>query len=97
MSIRCTLFLTLTIRLDTTAEFRHGTIIGVCAGFLQGMESEMLSLTGAYVDGVASWESAWPVAGATDEGNMTLDNSAIAGANAHGKGYMIGKQCLRSE
>jgi glucan endo-1,3-alpha-glucosidase len=45
---------------------------------------------GPMVDGLFSWESTWPVIDATDDGNITLDVTVMAGATAQNKPYMIG-------
>ena len=44
---------------------------------------------GGVVDGVFSWESAWPYVGATNAGSVDLDKTVIAGTNQHGKSYMM--------
>jgi glucan endo-1,3-alpha-glucosidase len=49
------------------------------------------SYWGGVIDGVFSWESAWPVAGAGNEGDVTQDNTVVAGCVAHKKTYMIRK------
>lgn len=46
---------------------------------------------GGIVDGVFSWESAWPQVGATNAGDVSLDNAVIAGTSSHGKTYMMRK------
>lgn len=50
------------------------------------------SYWGGVVDGLFSWESTWPNVGATNDGDVTLDTTVSAGAVAHDKTYMIGKQ-----
>ena len=64
------------------------------------------SYWGPHVDGLFSWESAWPVVGATDDGSVThpdsgsgpsnsaqgSDVTVMKGATAHSKPYMI-REC----
>ena len=47
------------------------------------------SYWGNVIDGAFSWESAWPYAGDTNAGDVSLDETVIAGTSSHGKGYMI--------
>lgn len=49
---------------------------------------------GALVEGLFSWESAWPQVGdgsSSSCGSMSPDMPVIDGASSHSKGYMIGK------
>lgn len=48
---------------------------------------------GDVVDGVFSWEAAWPKragVGGAFPGDIGLDKTVLAGAQAHGKSYMMG-------
>lgn len=47
------------------------------------------SYWGDIVDGVFSWESAWPLVGASNAGDISLDEAVIAGTTSHGKTYMM--------
>ncbi|EHL00387.1 putative Glucan endo-1,3-alpha-glucosidase agn1 [Glarea lozoyensis 74030] len=46
---------------------------------------------GSNVEGVFSWDSAWPsgIAGSLSEGDISVDKTVMAGASARGKGYMM--------
>lgn len=49
---------------------------------------------GGLVDGLFSWESAWPEVGdgnSADCGSMSPDMPVIDGASSHSKSYMVGK------
>lgn len=49
---------------------------------------------GGIVEGLFSWESAWPVVGdgsSSSCGSMSPDMPVIDGASSHSKSYMIGK------
>ena len=49
---------------------------------------------GDLVDGLFSWESAWPVVGdgsSSDSGSMSPDMPVIDGASSNSKSYMVGK------
>lgn len=51
------------------------------------------SYWGNLVDGLFSWESAWPLVGDTDPsaiGDVSSDMPVMQGAYSHNKGYMIG-------
>lgn len=50
---------------------------------------------GSVVDGFFSWESTWPQAGGTNDGDVTLDKAVAAEAVAHQKSYMIGPPARR--
>jgi glucan endo-1,3-alpha-glucosidase len=47
---------------------------------------------GSNVEGLFSWDSAWPagVAGSLSEGDISPDVNVMAGTTAHSKGYMMG-------
>ncbi|KAM0470410.1 hypothetical protein ACHAPX_009940 [Trichoderma viride] len=45
---------------------------------------------GDVVDGLFSWESTWPLPGATNDGDISRDQIVINGAKAHNKSYMMG-------
>ncbi|CAM1506137.1 Fc.00g057780.m01.CDS01 [Cosmosporella sp. VM-42] len=47
------------------------------------------SYWGGVVDGVFSWESAWPNVGNTNAGDISLDQTVVAGTKSHGKSYMM--------
>lgn len=51
------------------------------------------SYWGDLVDGLFSWEAAWPAVGdgsTSDAGSMSPDMDVIDGAEANSKDYMIG-------
>ena len=51
------------------------------------------SYWGDLVDGLFSWEAAWPAVGNTDMsaiGDLGLDMPVMQATTAHDKGYMIG-------
>lgn len=50
---------------------------------------------GSVVDGLFSWESAWPNVGASNVGDVSLDNTVIAGTSARGKTYMMAVSALQ--
>lgn len=48
---------------------------------------------GPIVDGIFSWESAWPERngfGGVSIGDVSVDEKPLAGAHAHNKAYMMG-------
>ncbi|KAM0516986.1 hypothetical protein ACHAPE_005098 [Trichoderma viride] len=45
---------------------------------------------GGVVDGLFSWESTWPLPGATNDGDISRDQIVINGTKAHNKSYMMG-------
>jgi glucan endo-1,3-alpha-glucosidase len=44
---------------------------------------------GSVIDGVFSWETAWPGAGSSGEGDVSQDSVILKGTKAHSKSYMI--------
>ncbi|KAF2802300.1 uncharacterized protein BDZ99DRAFT_527667 [Mytilinidion resinicola] len=57
---------------------------------------------GPPIDGVFGWESAWPVEGATNQADVSIDNQVMGGSSkypngtvGHGKTYMIGLSLLQ--
>jgi hypothetical protein len=56
------------------------------------------SYWGSVVDGIFSWESAWPQTGSSGEhyaGDVSVDVPVLAGAHSHSKQYMIGLSALQ--
>lgn len=47
---------------------------------------------GSNIEGLFSWDSAWPsgISGSLGEGDISPDVNVMAGTAAHGKGYMMG-------
>lgn len=60
--------------------------------------SDWWSTWGDLVDGVFSWEAAWPVVGdgsSSDAGSMSPDMPVIDGAQSNNKAYMVGLSTLQ--
>jgi len=52
------------------------------------------------LDGLFSWEAAWPMLGGYGgnyPGDISPDQPVIAGAQQHGKGYMIGGSIFKAK
>ncbi len=57
------------------------------------MSTQWWSYWGGLVDGLFSWEAAWPAVGDTDlssVGDVSLDMPVMGASSVNKKGYMIG-------
>lgn len=82
---------------DTAGYYESASSVSLPNSFISSAlkltSMQWWSYWGALVDGVFSWEAAWPAVGdgsTSSDGSMSPDTPVINGASDNSKGYMIG-------